>query len=80
MPVLADDELDRVGAPILDDQRNNLLAGLPSADIHAIVSDLVSSRRDVYGDDPRVVIDTEVLRGDGEFRLDVASSYPSTPP
>ncbi|MBL8714465.1 MAG: hypothetical protein JNL79_00605 [Myxococcales bacterium] len=55
-----------------------LAAGVPhSAEIHVIVSDLVSSRRDFYGADPRVIIDTEVLQGDGEFRLNVASSYPA---
>ncbi|MBK7402693.1 MAG: hypothetical protein IPJ34_42315 [Myxococcales bacterium] len=57
-----------------------LTAGVPySADMHAILVDLVASRRDVYGEDSRVVIDTEVLQGEREYRLEVAASYLSPP-
>jgi len=57
-----------------------LAAGVPySADMHAILVDLVASRRAVYGEDSRVVIDTEVLQGEREYRLEVAASYLSPP-
>lgn len=51
--------------------------GVPlSEEMAELIELLVVQRREEYGDDPRVIIDTEVLDGGNEYRINVASAMP----
>jgi hypothetical protein len=51
--------------------------GVPySGDMHGLLVDLISSRREEYCLDTRIVIETDVIDGGHEYRISVASTTP----
>jgi hypothetical protein len=68
--VVADRLMEAVGA-----------AGVPYlGDMHGLLVDLIASRREEYGLDTRIVIETEVIDGGHEYRISVASAVPGERP